>query len=313
MSKAYLLKEAGSAEQLELAQLEKPTPGKNEVLINVKALSINPVDIKTRIGKSLYSELRQYGPIVLGWDISGVVDAVGSEVKDFQIGDEVFGMVNFPGNGKAYAEYVAAPEAHLAKKPQSTSHEEAVGATLAALTAYQILKRHVKPNNKVTIHSAAGGVGHFPVQIAKILGANVTAITSGKNTDFVKSLGADVVVDYTLQPFEDVIKDQDFVLETLSGDNLKRTISVVKKGGQIITLPSGGIDEEISRLANEQGVKLNFEMVESNGNDMKQIAEWLEGGKLKTHIFQMYPFDQLIEAHKQIETGKTRGKVVVTL
>ncbi|MCF6133519.1 NADP-dependent oxidoreductase [Flavobacterium wongokense] len=311
--KTYVLNEAGSAEQLQLVQLEKPTPNANEVLVKVKALSINPVDIKTRIGKSLYSQLREEGPVILGWDISGTVEAVGSEVKNFRVGDDVFGMINFPGNGKAYAEYVTAPEAHLTKKPKSVPHEEAAGATLAALTAYQVLKRHVKPNDHVLIHSAAGGVGHFAVQIAKILGANVTAITSGKNTAFVKSLGADTIVDYTIQPFEDVIKDQDFALETLSGENLKRTIKVIKKGGGIVTLPSGGIDDEVTKLANEKGINVAFEMVESNGNDMQQIAEWLENGKLKTHIFEVYPFDRLIDAHKQIETGKTRGKVVVAI
>ncbi|MDI9257550.1 NADP-dependent oxidoreductase [Flavobacterium sedimenticola] len=311
--KAYVLKEAGTAENLQLVELEKPNIKNDEVLIKVKALSINPVDIKTRIGKSLYQQLSEDRPIILGWDVSGIVEAIGSDVTNFNVGDAVFGMVNFPGHGKGYAEYVAAPAVHLAEKPNAVSHEAAAGATLAALTAYQILSRHVKSNDKVLIHAAAGGVGHFAVQIAKLLGAHVTGTTSEKNVDFVKSLGADTVIDYTKQAFEDVIANQDFVLDALSGDPLKRSIAVVKKGGTIISLPSGGIDDEILKSAKEKEVHVAFEIVQSNGNDMTQIAHWLENGKLTTHIFQRYPFDRLIEAHRQIETGRTKGKVIVTV
>ncbi len=308
-----MLKEAGAEENLQLVELEKPNIKNDEVLIKVKALSINPVDIKTRIGKSLYQQLSEDRPIILGWDVSGIVEAIGSDVTNFNVGDAVFGMVNFPGHGKGYAEYVAAPAVHLVKKPNTVSHEAAAGATLAALTAYQILSRHVKSNDKVLIHAAAGGVGHFAVQIAKLLGAHVTGTTSEKNVDFVKSLGADTVIDYTKQAFEDVIANQDFVLDALSGDPLKRSIAVVKKGGTIISLPSGGIDDEILKSAKEKEVHVAFEMVQSNGNDMTQIAHWLETGKLTTHIFQRYPFDRLIEAQRQIETGRTKGKVIVTV
>lgn len=311
---AYVLKEAGSVEQLQIEKVAKPIPSADEVLVKVKALSINPVDIKTRLGKSMYANFKEnFATIILGWDISGIVASVGSNVTGFKPGDEVFGMVNFPGHGKAYAEYVASPASHLAKKPSNISHEEAAAATLAALTAYQILSRHVKPGDNILIHAAAGGVGHFAVQIAKILGAQVTATTSEKNIAFVKSLGADEVIDYTKQPFENAVSNLDFALDTLSGETLERTIQTVRKGGTIITIPSSGFNEEIVAKGKAHQVTIGFEMVASNGNDMKQIAQWLESGQLKAIVSQTFPFDKLRDAHTQIESGRTRGKVVVII
>ncbi|TGD56640.1 NADP-dependent oxidoreductase [Flavobacterium humi] len=314
MSKAFELKEAGSIDQLQLIEVAKLIPSANEVIIEVKAISINPVDVKTRLGKSFYNDFKeQYHPIILGWDVSGIVESVGENVTDFKIGDAVFGMVNFPGHGKAYAEYVAAPASHLARKPEQVSHEEAAAATLAALTAYQVLKRHVHSGDSVLIHAAAGGVGHFAVQIAKILGAHVTGTTSGKNIDFVKSLGADIVIDYTEQPFENSVKNLDFALDALSGETLERTIQTVRKGGTIITLPSAGFNEAVVEKGKENNITIAFEMVESNGDDMRQIADWLQSGKLKATVGHTFPFEKLSQAHAQVETGKTRGKVIVTV
>lgn len=312
--KAFELKEAGSIEQLQLIEIDKPTPLANEVLIKVKALSINPVDVKTRLGKSFYADFKQnHNPIILGWDVSGIVESIGTAVTEFKVGDAVFGMINFPGYGKAYAEYVTAPANHLAKKPENISHEEAAAATLAVLTAYQVLKRHVKPNDKILIHAAAGGVGHFAIQIAKILGAHVTGTASAKNTDFVKSIGADAVIDYTQQPFENNIKDLDFVLDTMSGETLERSIQTVRKGGTIITLPSAGFNEEVIEKGKEAGITIAFEMVESSGADMQQIADWLQSGQLKATVGHVFPFEKLPEAHAQVESGRSRGKVIVTL
>lgn len=312
--KAFALKEAGSIEQLQLIEIEKPTPSANEVVVKVKALSINPVDVKTRLGKSFYSDFKEnHNPIILGWDISGIVETIGENVTGFKVGDAVFGMVNFPGYGKAYAEYVAAPVNHLVKKPDAISHEAAAAATLAALTAYQVLKRHVQPNDTVLIHAAAGGVGHFAVQIAKILGAQVTGTASAKNIDYVQSLGADNVIDYTQEPFENSVENLDFILDTMSGETLERSIQTVKKGGTIITLPSSGFNETVVEKGKESDVSIAFEMVESNGNDMQQIADWLQSGQLKATVGYTFPFEKLPEAHAQVESGKTRGKVIVTL
>jgi NADPH:quinone reductase-like Zn-dependent oxidoreductase len=311
---AIILKEAGDISQFQQIEIEKPTIQPDEVLVKTKALSINPVDMKTRLGKSFYNDFKsKYDPIILGWDISGIVEAVGANVTDFKVGDTVFGMVNFPGYGQAYAEYVAAPASHLAKKPTNVSHEQAAAATLAALTAYQILKRHVKPGNKVLIHAAAGGVGHFAVQIAKILGAEVTGTASAKNIEFVQSLGADAIIDYQEQPFETVAKDFDFVLDTMSGETLERSISVVQKGGTIISLPSAGFNEAIVEKGKAHGIHIAFEMVESSAADMQQITDWLASGQLKAEVSQVFPFEKLPEAHASLETGRTRGKIVIQL
>lgn len=314
MSKAIQLIGAGDPSQLQLIETEKPTPSENEVLVKTKAISINPVDSKTRQGKSFYTKFsEEHQTIILGWDISGVVESVGQNVTGFKPGDEVFGMVNFPGHGKAYAEYVAAPASHLAKKPANVSHNEAAAATLAALTAYQVLSRHVKPNDKILIQAASGGVGHFAVQIAKILGAEVTAVTSTKNIDFVKSLGADHIIDYMIQPFEEAATDMDFVLDTMSGSILERSIKTIKKGGTIITLPSSGFNPEVVEKGKSAGITIDFEMVESNGKDMEQIAEWLASGQLKPEVAQTFPFEKMPEAHAALDTSRTRGKIVVSV
>lgn len=312
--KAIQLTEAGAPDRLQLIETGKRTPAAGEVLVKTKAISINPVDSKTRQGKSFYTKFREeHETIILGWDISGTVESVGANVTELKPGDEVFGMVNFPGYGKAYAEYVAAPASHLAKKPENVSHNAAAAATLAALTAYQVLHRHVRQGDKVLVQAASGGVGHFAVQIAKILGAEVTAITSTKNIEFVKSLGADHVIDYTVQPFEDVAKDFDFVLDTMSGDILERAIQTVKKGGTIITLPSAGFNEQIVEKGKAAGITIDFEMVESSGADMKQIADWLASGQLRAEVAQTFPFEKMADAHAALDTARTRGKIIVTL
>ncbi|MFT3794091.1 NADP-dependent oxidoreductase [Flavobacterium sp.] len=311
---AIILKEAGDVNQLQLVEIEKPIAAVGEVVVKTQALSINPVDMKTRLGKSFYNEFKsKYDPIILGWDISGIVESVGENATEFKVGDQVFGMVNFPGHGKAYAEYVAAPASHLAKKPSNVSHEEAAAATLAALTAYQILNRHIKKGDRVLIHAAAGGVGHYAVQIAKILGAEVIGTASAKNIDFVQSLGADQVIDYSAQPFENAVKDVDFVLDTLSGETLYRSINVVKNGGTIISLPSAGFNQEMVEAGQQKNIHIAFEMVESSGKDMQQIADWLESGQLKSTVSQTFPLVQMSQAHASLETGRTRGKIVITV
>lgn len=313
MSKAYVLHEAGSAEQLQLVDLSKPILKDNEVLIKTIALSINPVDIKTRIGKAFYSKLKTDEPLILGWDVSGTIETIGKEVTEFKPGDEVFGMINFPGHGNAYAEYVSAPANQIALKPKNISHEEAAAATLAALTAYQFLKDNVKKGDKVLIQAASGGVGHYAIQIAKILGATAVGTTSTKNIDFVKSIGADEVIDYTQQPFETVAHDFDFVLDALSGETLQRSIQVVKDNGTIITMPSGADLEALKTEAAKRGINLFNQLVQSNGEDMKQIAIWLESGQLRSEVSKVFPFAEMIQAHREVETGRTRGKIVVKM
>lgn len=310
--KAIILKAFGSIDNFSVEELPLPSIQDNEVLIAVKAASINPVDMKTRSGKALAGRLKEENPIILGWDISGVVDKVGADVKDFKVGDAVFGMVNFPGHGKAYAEYVAAPVAHLALKPANISHEEAAAATLAALTAWQAFNTYIKiqPGNRVLIHAAAGGVGHFAVQIAKYFGAYVIGTASVANKDFVLSLGADEHFDYKAHPFEEAISDIDIVLDTIGADNIERSFEVVRKGGTVITLPSN-TSEGIVEKARALSINGFHFMVQSNGEDMKQVAALLEKGIIKAHVSAVYSFEEIGKAHQQIETGSTKGKIVI--
>lgn len=312
--KALVLETPGSVENLVLSNIDMPKISENEVLVQVKAISINPVDVKTRQGKGMYGRLKEISPLILGWDISGVVVETGSAVTEFLVGDEVFGMVNFPGHGQAYAEYIAAPASQLSVKPADVSHEEAAAATLAALTAFQALTTHanVRPGQKVLIHSAAGGVGHFAVQMAKNLGAYVIGTSSAANKDFVLSLGADEHIDYQTQKFEDVVKDADFVLDTIGGDNMDRSLETIKPGGILITIPSG-MAESISEKAQARGINGFFFLVSSNGDDMKSVADLLSKGIVKAHVSQTFPFEEMGKAHLQVESGKTKGKVVVTL
>ncbi|RFS15312.1 NADP-dependent oxidoreductase [Emticicia sp. C21] len=310
--KAIVLKAFGSVDNFVVEEIPQPTIQDNEVLVAIKAISINPVDIKTRSGKALATRLKDENPIILGWDVSGVVAQVGNDVKDFKIGDEVFGMVNFPGHGKAYAEYVAASAAHLALKPANISHEEAAAATLAALTAWQAFNTHIKinPGDRVLIHAAAGGVGHFAVQIAKHFGTYVIGTASAANKDLVLSLGADEYFDYKSKPFEEAISDIDIVLDTIGGSNIERSFEVVKKGGTVITLPSA-TSEGIVEKAKAKGINGFFFMVQSNGEDMKQLADLLGKGIIKPHVSAVYSFDEIGKAHQQIETGSTRGKIII--
>jgi NADPH:quinone reductase-like Zn-dependent oxidoreductase len=312
--KAIVLRGFGGVENLVSEEVPIPDVSDNEVLVKVKSFSINPVDIKTRLGRGHASRLKEYNPMILGWDISGIITRAGKSVASFKEGNEVFGMVNFPGHGRAYAEYVAAPESHIALKPFNISHEEAAAASLAALTAWQLLKEKsgIKPGYKVLIHSAAGGVGHYAVQMAKYLGAYVIGTSSARNRDFVLSLGASEHIDYEKQSFEDVVKDLDFVLDTMGGNNIDRSLLVMRCGGTIISIPSGA-SESVKEKAKALGMNGDTFRVQSNGRDMKEIADLLQMGTIKSHVSKIFGFDEIQAAHQQIETGKTRGKIVVTL
>lgn len=314
--KAIILNEAGSADTLKVATVAVPVIKDHEVLVQVKAISVNPVDVKARAYEGTLNWLmEQERPAILGWDISGIVTEAGPAVTDFKIGDAVFGMVNFPGKGHGYAEYVAADTAHLSHKPENITHEEAAAATLAALTAWQVLVTadKISKGQKVLIHAAAGGVGHYAVPIAKHLGAYVIGTSSAANKDFILSLGADEHIDYTTTAFEEVVKDADFVLDTMAGDTMNRSIDAVKPGGTIITIPSGDIPQAYKDKAAAKGVNLFFSMVKSNGADMKALAGLLEQGILKSYVSQTFAFENMKAAHEAVETGKTKGKVVVTL
>lgn len=314
--KAIALKRFGGVENLIYQDIEKPEISENEVLVKVAAISINPVDIKVRNRNApLAEDLAHFDPLILGWDISGEVVEVGDKVTRFLIGDEVFGMINFVGHGMAYAEYVGASTEHLALKPKNISHTEAAASAMAALTAWQAFDRYgkLRSTDKVLIHAAAGGVGHFAVQIAKHIGAYVIATSSASNHDFVMKLGADEHIDYRTTCFEQILEDIDFVLESVGAENFQKSVRVLKPFGTIVALNSGHTidDEHCAQAKNLHACY--FMAVYSDYSDMQYIASLLETGILKPHVSHVFYFDEMAKAHLQIETGRTVGKVVVKL
>ena len=312
--KAILLEQIGGVENFLIKDIKKPDIKENDVLISVKAIGINPVDFKARAIEDLLNSLiGEQRPAIIGWDISGTIVAIGNNVTKFEIGDDVFGMINFPGSGNAYAEFVVAPENHLAKIPKNISFNEAAATTLAAITALQALKPRVKKGDRILIHAGSGGVGHFAVQIAKSLGAYVISTSSAKNKDFVLSLGADKHIDYGSQKFEEILTDIDFVLDMFNGDILLNSIKITKNGGTIISLPTADFSDEVLKLAKERNVDVSFTGVQSNGDDMNTLKNMLESGDLKPHISKTFAFEKMGDAHLQLESGRTVGKVIVTM
>jgi NADPH:quinone reductase-like Zn-dependent oxidoreductase len=313
--KAIEIKNAGGVENLVNIQIDTPTVSEGEVLIKVKAISINPVDYKARESDGMLNAvLGPKRPWILGWDISGTVEAIGKNVTDYKIGDAVFGMINFPGHGKAYAEYVAAPITHIAKKPENVTDEEAAAATLAALTAWQAIATNakIKKGDRVLIHGAAGGVGHYAVQFAKHLGAYVIGTASARNREFVLGLGADEFIDYQTQSFENEVSELDFVFDLFGDAIFDKSVQTVKKGGQIIALLDNLTEEQVA-YSKSLGITSYRIIVHSNGEDMEQIATLLENGIVKSHVSATFSFDAMREAHLQVATGRTRGKVVVVM
>lgn len=314
--KAIILNEAGSVDNLQFVDIVKPTIKGNEVLVKTISLSVNPVDYKVRSNDgALNWILGADRPAIIGWDLSGTIVEVGDAVTDFKIGDAVFGMANFPGKGNAYAEFVAVPSAHLTLKPTNISHQEAASATLAALTAWQTLveKGNVKKGDKVLIHAASGGVGHYATQIAKHFGAYVIGISSAKNKEFVLQNGADKHIDYTTENFQDIVSDVDFVLDTIGGDTILKSLDITKQGGTIVSIASGNISNEELEKAKSKDVNLSFLLVQSSGENMLQLSQLMERGILKSHISKTFTFDQMGDAHLYLEKGRTVGKIVVNI
>ena len=314
--KAIILNEAGDVDNLKSIDVSKPTIKSNEVLVKTISLSVNPVDYKARSNNGalswVYGEER---PAILGWDLSGTIVEAGENVTNFKIGDAVFGMANFPGKGNAYAEFVAVPSAHLTLKPTNISHQEAASATLAALTAWQTLvkKGNIKKGDKVLIHGASGGVGHYATQIAKHFGAYVYGTSSAKNKEFVLQNGADKHIDYATEDFSEIVSDADFVLNTVAGDIISKSIDVTKTGGIIVTITSGNISNEDIDKAKSKAVDLSFLLVGSSGDDMLQIAQLMEKGILKSHVSKTFSFDEMSEAHLYLEKGRTVGKIAINI
>ena len=308
--KAAVIHQFGDTNQFTIEERPVPIPGDGEVLIEVHASGVNPIDFKTRTGQgvSLIWEKINF-PVILGWDVSGVV--VESKATEFNVGDEVFGMPRFPQLADGYAQFVSAPANEIAQKPNNISHVEAAATPLAALTAWQALfnTAGLLADQSVLIHAGAGGVGHLAIQLAKWKGARVTTTTSTRNTSFASSLGADKVIDYTTTSYWEAVSDVDVVFHMVSPDLRDKSYQTMRKGGHLISI-TGPVppNEPVAH-----GVKGEFISVRPNGGQITTIAELLASGAVKINIDNTYPLEQVSQAHRYLEEGHTRGKVVLKL
>lgn len=311
--KAVQIHRYGEPEVLVYEDAPRPTIQPGQVLVQVHAAGVNPVDWKTRGGAGVAGGLGDHPfPLILGWDISGVVVEVAEDVKTFAVGDEVYGMVNFPNRGVAYAEYVAAPVVELARKPSNLSHEEAAALPLAVLTAWQGLFTNGKlsAGQTVLIQAGAGGVGHLAVQLAKWKGAHVIATASGNNIGFVRELGADDVIDYRTTRLEDAIHDVDLVIEGVGAATLTSSIGLVKSGGTVISIVAHPTEEQ-KELALSAGVRLLRPMVYANSTDLEAISTLVAAGIVRPVVGATFPLVEASRAHELSETGHARGKIVL--
>jgi NADPH:quinone reductase-like Zn-dependent oxidoreductase len=312
--KAVVQHSFGAPAVLTLREAARPVPLPTEVLVRVRAAGVNPVDWQTRAGAGMSWALGE-PPFILGWDVSGVVEEVGFGVTTLAPGDEVYGMPWFPRAAGGYAEFVTAPSRQFARKPRSLSHEQAAAVPLAALTAWQTLvdTAHVQPGQRVLVHAAGGGVGHFAVQIAKHLGAHVIGTASGARHNWLNGLGADQLIDHTTVAFEDLLADVDVVLD-LVGDNRGntsiRSLNVLRPGGLIIAVP-GGVSPELAAAADAAGMRATPFLVEPDGTALTTIAELIDAGAIRVEVEEVFPLAKAGRAHARGESLHTRGKLVL--
>jgi len=301
----------GDPDVLEAVTVPRPEPGPTEIRVAVHAAGVNPTDWKSRASGGF----GQWGePPILGYDVSGVVEAVGLGASLFEPGDEVFGMPRFPEQAGGYAEYVAAPSRHFARKPDGLDHVHAAALPLVGLTAWQALVEvaRVQPGQRVLIHAAAGGVGHVAVQIAKALGAHVVATASAPKHELLRSLGADELIDYRETDFAHTLRDLDVVLDTIGGDYGLRSLATLRRGGILVWLP-GPLGPEVQARGRELGVRTRFTLVEPDRAGLLAITELVESGKLRVEIADVLPLADAARAHRLGESNRTTGKLVLTV
>lgn len=305
----------GSPDVLEVVRLPRPVPLPTEILVRVHAAGINPVDWKSRAGGGMAGVLGE-PPFILGWDVAGVVEELGFGVTTFAVGDEVYGMPWFPRAASAYAEFVTAPARQFAHKPLTLNHAEAAAIPLAALTAWQVLvdTAGVNTGQRILIHAAAGGVGHFAVQLAKHLGATVIGTASSRHHEWLRSIGADELIDYTTTQFESELSDIDVVVDLVGDqhDTTIRSLSVLRPGGLLIAVPSG-VSPALSAAAQARQVRVSPFLVEPDGTALRAIASIIDQGGLSVDVQHVYPLAEVADAHRAGETGRTRGKLVLDL
>lgn len=317
---------------LQESNVSEPTVGELDVLVQVQAAGLNMLDEKIRAGE--FKQILPYRlPLIAGNDVAGTVMRVGSKVRAFKPGDEVYAR---PGQDRigTFAERIAIAEADLALKPASISMEEAGSLPLVALTAWQALveRGNVQPGQKVLIHAGAGGVGSIAIQLAKHLGATVATTASAGNLEFVRGLGADIVIDYRSQDFEQLLSGYDLVLDSLGGENLKKSLRILKPGGKaigiagppdpafareaglnpVLRLAISGLSAGIRRQARERGVSYEFLFMRASGDQLRQVTALIDDGALRPVVGRVFPFGQTVQALQGLEKGGIRGKAVIS-
>src|SRR5438477_11484432 len=305
--KAIRIHNYGGPEVLKYEDALRPEPQAGEVLVRVHAAGVNPIDWKVREGYMKDFWPHKF-PLILGWDLSGVVEELDRGVSRFKIGDEVYSLPDPTCNG-AYADYIVVRELELARKPNSLYHIRAAAVPLAALTAWQSLfdTAQLQPGQRVLIHAGSGGIGHFAVQLAKWKGAYVFATASTKNQDLLRKLGVDEPIDYTQQRFENVVRNIDIVLDTLGDETQERSWSVLKKGGNLVSLVQPPSEEK----AEELGVRAALLGAQPNGAQLAEIAKIIDSGKLTPVINRILPLSEARGAHELSQSGHTHGKIAL--
>lgn len=327
--KAAYISHYGNIDNVQFDEQTKPSVTNDTVLVKVHAASINPLDLRVLEGE-FKAILPVKFPFILGNDFAGTVVEVGSKVTQFKVGDEVYAKTDLNG---AFAEYTVVQQSSLALKPQNISMEQAAALPLVALTSWQALVEiaKVKAGQKVLIHAGSGGVGSIAIQLAKSLGATVATTTSAKNSGWVKELGADIIIDYKTMDFEQELKDYDVVLDTQGGKTLEKSLNVLRRGGRLISI-SGPPDHAFAEVINpnwflkcvipilswsirhkakKRGITYSFLFMQPNGQQLSKITELVETGKIKPVVDQTYGFVQIKEALQYVNTGRSKGKVVL--
>lgn len=306
MMQAIRVHDYGASDVLTLETIASPEPQPNEVLIRVQAAGVNPLDWKIRAGymKEVFPMPLPFTP---GMDVAGTVEAIGTEVKTFQVGQAVYGELKMG----AYAEFATASQDAIALKPQTLDFVQAASVPMVAMTAYQALFDHadLQPGQSVLIHAASGGVGIFAVQFAKWKGAHVIGTASTANAEFVQSLGADQVIDYRATPFEQVVQNVDVVLDTLGGDTQARSYSVLKPGGILVSTPA----PPDAQKAQERGVRAEMVNMKISASLLQEIADLLDSGQVKTVVAQTFPLSEARQAQDLSQDGYVRGKIVLQI
>src|SRR5215212_11848428 len=330
--KAFVVEHYGT-DGLRAADVPEPEVGDGDVLVKVSAASVNPLDLMVRNGE--FKRLLKYQtPFVLGHDVAGVVTRVGVAVRDFRVGDEVYASPRDLRIG-TFAAYIAIDQDDVAPKPESLTLHEVAAVPLVSLAAWQALvdRAHVEPGQKVLVHAGSGGLGSTVIQLAKHLGATVATTASGENAELVRSLGADVVVDYTQDDFAEVLSGYDVVLDSRGGENLEKSLTVLKPGGQAIGVAGppdpgfakqlgarkfmgvvmGLLSRKIRKQARRLGVSYSVLFMQANGGQLRELAALYDANHLRPLIDRTFPFDQTLEALAYAEQGRANGKVVITL